>query len=126
MKNRFLLFAQVLFLLSAIQCSDNQSFQGRMSPEDRAAQLKEALDLTDEQTKEIEKIYQESQEKISQMRDQFDGDRDQMREKMTVYREEINKKIEAILYEDQIERYREYQEERRQFRRDRQGQRQRQ
>ena len=120
------LFTLTILILSAIHCSDSQNFQGRMSPEERAAQLKERLDLTDEQTKEIVKIYKESQEKMTQMRDQFGGDRDKMREKMSTYREEIEKKIEGVLYEDQIELYREYQEERRQFRRERQGQRQRQ
>ena len=120
-----LLIILTLFL-TVLQCSDNQNFQGRMSPEERAAQLKERLDLTQEQTKEVEIIYTEWREKMSEMRDQFDGDREQMREQMMASRDEINKKIEDILYEDQIKLYREYQEERRQFRRERQGQRQRQ
>lgn len=116
----------IIFLLSTLGCSDNQNFQGRMSPEERAAQLKERLDLTDEQTKKVEQIYRESQETISKMRDQFEGDRSQMREQMMKSREELNKKIEDILYEDQINSYREYLEERQQFRRDRRDQRQRQ
>jgi hypothetical protein len=125
--NRLLNLLIILTLfLTVLQCSDNQNFQGRMSPEERAAQLKERLDLTQEQTKEVEIIYTEWREKMSEMRDQFDGDREQMREQMMASRDEINKKIEDILYEDQIELYREYQEERRNSRRERQGQRQRQ
>lgn len=109
----------IIFLLSTLGCSDNQNFRSRISPEERAAQLKERLNLTDEQTKKVEQIYRESQEKISKMRDQFEGDRSQMREKMMEQRQDINNKIEEILYEDQIGLYREYQEERQQFRRDR-------
>jgi len=124
-KIQYLLFL-AFFLLSAIYCSENQNFQGRMNPEDRAAQLKETLDLTDEQTEKVEQIYQESQELMSQMREQFQGDRSQMREQMMKSREEINKKIEGILYEDQIVLYHEYMEEREQFRRERRGQRQQQ
>jgi hypothetical protein len=124
MKNSLkFVFILTLFFIT-LQCSESQNFQGRMSPEERAAQLKERLDLTEEQTKEVEKIYTEWQEKMSEMREQFGGDREQMREQMMASRDEINKKIEDILYEDQIELYRVYQEERRNFRRERQGQRQ--
>jgi len=126
MKNLHLYLFLALLCLSAIYCSDNQNFQGRMNPQDRATELKERLDLTDDQTRKIEHIYQESMEKISEMRDQFGGDRGQMREKMIAYRDEVNKKIEDVLYEEQIDLYREFQEERRQSRRERQGQRQRQ
>ena len=126
MKNLYLYLILAIITISAIYCSDSQNIQGRMNPVEQAAQLKERLDLTDEQTKQVEQIYQESMEKMSEIRDQSDGDRGQMREKMMVYREETNKKIEDVLHEDQIEDYREYQEERRQFRRERQGQRQRQ
>jgi hypothetical protein len=126
MKNLFLFITLAIIIISGIYCSDNQNFQGRMNPEARAAKLKETLDLTDEQSKQVEQIYQESVEKMSEMRDQFEGDRSQMREHMMKDREEINKKIEDILYEDQKVLYREYQEERQSSRRERreQGQRQ--
>ena len=105
-------------------CSDSQNFQGRMNPEARAAQLKETLDLTDEQTNKVEQIYRESSEKMSEMRDQFGDDRSQMREQMMKSREEVNNRIEEILSDDQIELYREYQNEQEQSRRGRRGQRQ--
>ena len=58
--NKFYLYIILAILtLVSIHCSDNQNFQGRMNPKDRAAQLKERLDLTDEQTEKIEKIYSE-------------------------------------------------------------------
>lgn len=126
MKNFYLYLSLAIIAISAIYCSDSQNIQGRMNPAEQATQLKERLDLTDEQTKQVEHIYQESIEKMSEIRNQSDGDRGQMREKMMEYREETNKKIEDVLHEDQIEVYREYQEERRQSRRGRQGQRQRQ
>lgn len=122
MKNPYS-YLLIIFLFSTLNCSDSQNFQGRMTPEERAAQLKERLDLTDDQTKKVEQIYRESQEKISEMRDQFAGDRSQMRENMMEQRHEINRKIEEILYDDQIGLYREYLEERQQFRRDRRQQR---
>ena len=109
-------------LLSVISCSDSQNFQGRMSPEERAALLQERLDLTDEQTKKVVQIMEESTEKMSELRDNFEGDRQQMREKMLQLREENNKKIEEILYEDQIPLFHDYLEEREQFRRNRRGQ----
>ena len=109
-------------LLFVISCSDSQNFQGRMSPEERAALLQERLDLTDEQTKKVVQIMEESTEKMSELRDNFEGDRQQMREKMLQLREENNKKIEEILYEDQIPLFHDYLEEREQFRRNRRGQ----
>lgn len=121
-KLQYLLFL-AFFLLSVIYCSESQDFPGRMSPEDRAARLKELLDLTDEQTKKVEQIYKKSQEKMSEMREQFQGDRSQMREKMMENQEETTKKIEEILYEDQITLFREYQEEREEQRRERREQR---
>lgn len=124
MKNALHFILILTLFLTALQCSDNQNFQGRMTPAERATMLKDRLDLTDEQTKKVKQIYEEWQEKMSEMRDQFEGDREQMREQIMASRNEINKKIEDILYEDQIELYREYQEERRQFRQERQGQRQ--
>ena len=126
MKNLFLFITLAIIIISGLYCSDNQNFQGRMSPEARAAQLKETLDLTDEQTKQVEQIYLESVKKMSEMRDQFEGNRSQMREHMMKDREEINNKIEDILYEDQKALYRQYQEERQSSRRERQGQRQQQ
>jgi F0F1-type ATP synthase membrane subunit b/b' len=118
----------IIFILifSMINCSDSQNFQGRMSPAERAAQLKETLDLSDEQTKKVEQIYEEWQKKMSELRDQYQGDRSKMREEMMKNREDLNGKIEDLLYEDQIELYREYREEREQFRRQRREQRQRQ
>ncbi len=124
MKKLYYLLFIAFMSISAIYCSDSQDFPGRMSPEDRAARLNELLDLTDEQTKKVVQIYKDSQETMSEMREQFQGDRSQMREKMMENREETTNKIEEILYDDQIELYREYQEERQQFRRDRREQRQ--
>ena len=101
---KFLNFIIILTLfLIALQCSDNQNFQGRMSPAERATMLKDRLDLTDEQTKKVEKIYEEWQKKMSEMRDQFEGDREQMREQMRASRDEIKKlfhryALPSILY----------------------------
>jgi hypothetical protein len=123
MKNLYCYLVIFLLSLSAIYCSDSQNFQGRLSPEARAAQLKERLNLSDEQTKKVEQIYQESSERMSQMRDQYPDDRTQMREQMMRSREEINNQIEEILNQDQIELYRQYLQEEQQNRRGRSGRR---
>ena len=122
MKNLYYYLIIFLLSLSAMYCSDNQNFQGRMSPETRAAQLKERLNLSDEQTQKIEQIYRESSERMSQMRDQSTDDRTQMREQMMRSREETNNKIEEILNQDQIDLYRQYLQEEQQNRRGRRGQ----
>ena len=123
MKKLYYLLFIAFLSISAIYCSESQDFPGRMSPEDRAVRLNELLDLTDEQSKKVEQIYKESQETMSEMREQFQGDRSQMRKKMMENREETTKKIEEILYEDQITLFREYQEEREEQRQERRGQR---
>jgi len=113
-----------IFSISAMHCSDSQNFQGRMNPEARATQLKERLSLNDEQTKKVQQIFLESSEKMTEMREQFGDDRSQMRELMMKNREETNNKIEEILNGDQIELYRQFQQEQNQFGRQRRGQRQ--
>ena len=94
-------------------CSSDQQFPQHRSPEERANQLKEQLDLTDEQTAAIEKIYSDMDAKMADLREQAGGDREAMRENFRALREEIDQAIEEVLFEDQIQKYREYNEQRR-------------
>ena len=108
----FYAFAYILIFFLA-GCSSNERFPGRRSPEDRAKQLKEALSLTDEQTSSVEKIYSDMDKKISGLRDRLGDDRSAMRDSMQVYRAETDSLIENVLYDDQIDKYHEYNEQRR-------------
>jgi Skp family chaperone for outer membrane proteins len=101
--------------------SGDRENRGRMNPEQRAAQLKETLDLSSEQTRKIEKIFIASQKKMLQMREEFQGDRSQMRQLMRESREEVDALIEEILTEEQKTKYEHYQQEREERRRSRRG-----
>lgn len=122
-KNIYLILLLVFMSVTFFNCSEDQDFRRRMNPQERAAELKDHLDLTDEQAKQIETILIESQNKMSEMRKNFEGDREQMRNAMMNSREEVEKKIEEILYEDQKIKYQEYRDEQQQrmrnFRRER-------
>jgi Spy/CpxP family protein refolding chaperone len=101
--------------------SGDREYRGRMSPEQRAAQLKEALDLTSEQTKQIEQIFIDSQEKMAELREDSQGDRSQMREWMRESREEVDKRMGEILTAEQKAKYEKYQQDREERRRARRG-----
>lgn len=102
-----------IVILYMAGCSSNERFPGRSSPGERAKQLKEALDLTDEQTSSVEKIYTDMDKKMSGLRDKLGDDRAAMRDSMRVYRAETDTLIENVLFEDQIVKYHEYNEQRR-------------
>ena len=121
-----LLFTLILttFTFTLFTCSGesgDREFRGRMNPEQRAAQLKEALDLNSEQTKQIEQIFIESQEKMAKMREDFEGDRSQMRQFMMESREEVDGLIKEMLTEEQKTKYEHYQQEREERRRAHRG-----
>ena len=108
-RNAFMLILVFTFSLSLINCSeDNDRRSQRRSPEENAKLLQEKLNLTDEQTKQVERIYINSQEERTKARENFDGDRRQLREIMMEYREKSNQQIEEILNENQIKIFQEY------------------
>ena len=112
----------IFFLLfTLINCSDDQQSRRRMSPQERATQLQKELDLTDEQTKQFEKIFIESQKKMAEDRELYRGDREQMREMMRQNREETDELIEEILTAEQLVKYQEYRAEREEEIRERRG-----
>jgi len=108
-RNAFMLILVFTFSLSLINCSeDNDRRSQRRSPEENAKLLREKLNLTDEQTKQVEKIYINLKEERTKARENFDGDRRQLREIMMKYREKTNQQIEEILNENQIKIFQEY------------------
>ena len=77
-------------------------------------ELKEGLQLTDDQEKQVREIIVAGFETMQKAREGMqDGDRDAMREKMQKMREEQTAKIKAVLSEEQFAKYEQIQAERR-------------
>ena len=129
----FLLMAIVLvFSVSCNKLKQNSQEQQQMGPGggmggpgnfDPAAfvdrqmeELKEGLELTDDQEKQVREILTAGSETMRKAREEMQdggGDFEGMREKMQQMREEQNQKIKAVLSEDQFVKYEQIQKERR-------------
>ena len=76
-------------------------------------ELKEGLQLTEDQEKQVREIIVAGFETMRNAREEMqDGDRDAMREKMQKMREEQTAKIKAVLSEEQFAKYEQIQAER--------------
>ena len=79
-------------------------------------ELKEGLELSDDQEKQVREILTAGSETMRKAREEMQdggGDFEGMREKMQQMREEQNQKIKAVLSEDQFTKYEQIQKERR-------------
>jgi periplasmic protein CpxP/Spy len=78
-------------------------------------ELKESLELSDDQEKQVREIITAGFETMREAREgmQDGGDREAMREKMQQMREEQSQKIKTVLSEEQFTKYEQIQEERR-------------
>jgi Spy/CpxP family protein refolding chaperone len=79
-------------------------------------ELKESLELSDDQEKQVREIITAGFETMRQAREEMQdggGDREAMREKMQAMREEQTQKIKAVLSEEQFAKYEQIQAERR-------------
>ena len=79
-------------------------------------ELKEGLDLSDDQEKQVREIITAGSETMRKAREGMQdggGDFEGMREKMQQMREEQNEKIKAVLTEEQFTKYEQIQQERR-------------
>ena len=94
-------FMMLLMFFSACGWNQLHAQPRRMSPEDRTAQLKERLKLTDDQSDSVLTIFKSADEKMRKEFESHRGDREAMREAMTAHRKETNDKIRALLTEDQ-------------------------
>lgn len=132
-KISFLLMAVVLvFSVSCNKLRQNSQEQQQMGPGggmggpgnfDPAAfidrqmeELKDGLDLSDDQEKQVREILTAGSETMRKAREEMQdggGDREAMREKMQQMREEQNEKIKAVLTEEQFTKYEQIQAERR-------------
>jgi Spy/CpxP family protein refolding chaperone len=112
--------------ITMVNCSskDNNAQSRANNPGMRRLQvMQEELDLTDSQVKEIEKIFEDSRDKMMEARDQAMGDRSKMMELMLEMRKENDKKIEDLLTNEQKEKFEEYKQERDERIKQRMGQR---
>ena len=80
---------------------------------DRVDNLSETLKFSKDQHKKILEYELEFYNKIQVERQKFTGDREAMRATMMQAREERDKKYEEVLTKEQMEKFKEIQEERR-------------
>jgi len=85
----------------------------RMSPEERTAQLKKELSLTEEQAAKVRTILDEAQKESQKLFESSRGDRAAMREMMMKKAKETDEKISALLNEEQKAKFAELQKQRR-------------
>ncbi|MBI2428025.1 MAG: hypothetical protein HYV29_04395 [Ignavibacteriales bacterium] len=86
----------------------------RMTTEERVANLKKELTLTDEQAAKVTAILKESEKKREAAFDKSGDDREARRAQMTALMEETDTKIAALLTKEQKKKYEELKKERRQ------------
>lgn len=114
MKAKLVVIFSVLFLIGFTSQSFSQGMGG-MSPQERMKQqlttYKERLKLSDEQYKKIETILTEQTAEMQKMRDANTGDMQSMREAFMTMREKTNKKIEALLTDEQKPEWKKIQDE---------------
>ena len=104
----------VMMLLFAQQVTwaQAQGWGMMLSPEERAKQLQEQLNLTDEQTAKVTKIFEASQKKAMEMMGSFQGDREAARKAMQEMQAKTDKDIEALLTKEQAKKYEKLKKER--------------
>ncbi len=108
---RLLVLATVVFVTGLLQMAYSQGQRMRMTPEQRAKELKEQLSLTDEQVTKVTKIFEHSQQEMEAKRADFQGDRDAMRQFMQKSRAKNDSLIKVLLTKEQVKKYEEIQKE---------------
>lgn len=109
------LLASLILSLGFVQTGLAQG-RMRMSAEDRAKILRDSLSLTDNQTKQVQKIYEDSQAEMQEVFQKNMGDRDAMRKAMTALNDKNDKKIETLLNDDQKVKFEKFKKDRAQMR----------
>ena len=106
------LFKTIIFVALVATTTLAMAQQGRggqMDPKERAKrlteQMTERLSLTEDQTKKVEAINLEAADKMSDAFASSSGDREAMRVVMTGINKEKDKKLQAVLTEDQWKEY---------------------
>ena len=115
-KKIFDIVLSMIVIIAMAACSSNNDDSAQNTRNNtgmrRLEVMQKELNLTDAQVKEVEKIFQDSRDKMIELRNQNQGERKQMMEMMFEMRKENDEKIKAILNEDQKIKFEEYMEER--------------
>jgi Spy/CpxP family protein refolding chaperone len=114
---RVLFLSIALVSLFAVLAPSSLRAQGpgrnRLSPDERAAELKTLLKLSDEQATKVKSIYEQQDKEMRKLFESAAGDRAAMREAMQKSAKETDEKILALLNEEQQSKYKQLVEERR-------------
>lgn len=105
------------FALFVVIFAVNIFAQPRFDPKEQLKDLKEKLNLSEDQSKEVETILVDMTEEMKKLREDNTGSREEMFPKMMKIREDANKKIENVLNDDQKKAFKKYLEEREKQRR---------
>ena len=119
MRKLFKWFVVGVMLLVGAFTANAQGFGGGQMPSAeeiakmRADQMKETVNLTADQYAKVTVIFKEEMEAMQKMFEGggMNGDFEQMRKDMEKRQEEQNKKLKAILTEDQFNKWQKQQEE---------------
>jgi Spy/CpxP family protein refolding chaperone len=85
----------------------------RLSPEERTAELKKELSLTEEQAAKVKSIFEQHDKEVRKLFEASGGDRAAMREAMQQKVKQTDEKILALLNPEQKAKYTELMKERR-------------
>lgn len=133
--NRFSFFVMAILMVFSVSCNkikqNNQEQQQQMGPggmggsgnfdpqvfiDRQMEELKEGLQLSEDQEKQVREILTAGSESMRKIREEMqggEGDRDAMREKMGKMREEQTEKLKTVLSGEQFAKYEQIQAERR-------------
>ena len=84
----------------------------RLTPLERAEQLKDELNLTDEQTSKVKAVFEEQDKEMKKLFEKSEDDRAAMRDTMLKKRKETDQKITSLLNAEQKKKFEELQKQR--------------
>jgi hypothetical protein len=109
MRNRFLAIAVVALLAASVAWAaggGEKAKSGKMDPAAKAAKLQEKLGLTDEQTAQVQDVYQETHDRYRELKASgLEGDALKAEKKKLI--EQRNAKLKDILTAEQWAKYEE-------------------
>lgn len=107
---KILLFAIVAFL--AIGASAQNGPGMRSTPKERAAALAKQVELTEEQTAQVEELFTKQDKARQEMMNQAQGDPQSMREKFMEQRKADDAALEKIIGKEKFQKYAEQRQQR--------------
>jgi len=121
MKKSLFVYSLALAGLLAVPTLASAQNRGARTPEERVAAMKESLKLSDEQVAKIKPILVKNQEKTKALREDQNLSQDDRRAKMQEIGKSVEEELKPILTPEQLAKYKEDAEKRRQQRGQRQN-----